>query len=111
MVRLTRVAVVGVVHSMLAQALLMCCDAALPSMTRGELIRQRILQLCGTALSNDSTIPAMITASLGIATCGDRFDDDVERRALLDVLVKTEGEHAWPTGKIQGHLKHAWGWA
>ncbi|KAM4062700.1 fungal specific transcription factor [Hirsutella rhossiliensis] len=103
--------VVGVVHSMLAQALLMCCDPALPSMARGRLIRQRILQLCGTALSNESTIPAMITASLGIATCGDRFDDHVERMALLDVLTKTEGDHAWPTGKIQGRLKNAWGWA
>ncbi|POR38581.1 Uncharacterized protein TPAR_01204 [Tolypocladium paradoxum] len=110
---------VGVVHSILAQALLMCYDPTLPKIgparktaekNRENGIRRQILQLCGTALSNDSTIPAMITASLGIATCGDRFNDDVTRKALLDVLIRTEVDHAWPTGNIQSSLKSAWGW-
>ncbi|KND90697.1 hypothetical protein TOPH_04599 [Tolypocladium ophioglossoides CBS 100239] len=116
---LSHAVVIGVVHSILAQALLMCYDPTLPKIgparktsqeARENDIRQQVIHLCGTALSNDSTIPAMITASLGIATCGDRFKDDAERNALLGVLIKTEADHAWPTGNIQSSLKSAWGW-
>ncbi|KJZ76880.1 hypothetical protein HIM_03757 [Hirsutella minnesotensis 3608] len=116
---LSHAVVIGVVHSILAQALLICHDPTLPPVgeagdrlreSRERLLRERLLSLCGTALSNESTIPAMITASLGIATCGDRFRQDSERKALLDVLIKTEVDHAWPTGKIQSSLRRAWGW-
>lgn len=111
--------VIGVVHCILAQALLMCYDPTVPRVgpsrmaaqaAREEGIRRQVLLLCGTALSNESTIPAMITASLGIATCGDRLNDEGERKALLDVLIRTETCHGWPTGNIQRGLKDAWGW-
>lgn len=104
---------------MLARALLACYDPTLPKVgprralarqAREEAIRRQVLQLCGTALSNQSTVPAMITASLGIATCGDRFGDDVERAALLDILVRTETDHGWPTGSLQASLRQAWRW-
>ncbi|KYK56564.1 hypothetical protein DCS_03564 [Drechmeria coniospora] len=110
--------VVGVVHSILAQTLLMCYDPTPSTMEnsrkgaqveRDKLIQQQVLLLCGTALSNESTIPALITASLGIATFGDRFDDEYERQALLGVLVKTEADHGWPTGQIQRNLTSTWG--
>ncbi|KAI4601060.1 hypothetical protein KJ359_012247 [Pestalotiopsis sp. 9143b] len=74
-------------------------------------IRTQIRELCATALSNRATIPAMFTASMGVTMCGDRFTDDRERGGLLDLLIKTEVEHFWPTGGAQDHLKKAWGWA
>ncbi|UNI22890.1 hypothetical protein JDV02_008734 [Purpureocillium takamizusanense] len=110
--------VIGVVHCILAQALLMCYDPTLPRVgpsrlaaqeAREDGIRRQLLLLCGTALSNETTIPAMITSSLGIATCGDRLHDESERMAVLDVLIRTETCHGWPTGIIQRGLKEAWG--
>lgn len=43
--------------------------------------------------------------------CGDRFSDRGEQEALLNVLVVTEEDHAWPTFAAQMHLKRAWGWS
>jgi hypothetical protein len=40
----------------------------------------------------------------------DRFDDRLDQEALLDVLVKTEQDHARPTAAIQQQMKEAWGW-
>ena len=112
--------VIGVVHAALARSLLMCYDPKLPKIgparkaaqrSREEEVREEIRQLCGIAISNKSTIPAMFTASLGIASFGDTFSCDVERRALLDVLIKTDVEHYWPTKDAQITLKKAWGWS
>jgi hypothetical protein len=47
---------------------------------------------------------------MGITMCGDRFTDLHEQEALLDVLKKTEADHAWPTATAQTHLKKAWVW-
>ena len=52
----------------------------------------------------------MFTASMGITMCGDRFTELSEQQALLEVLKKTESDHAWPTATAQMHLKRAWGW-
>jgi hypothetical protein len=73
-------------------------------------IKSQIKELCGIALSNRRTIPGMFTACMGITMCGDRFTDLHEQEALLDVLKKTEADHAWPTATTQTHLKKAWGW-
>ncbi|KAK7424116.1 hypothetical protein QQX98_000726 [Neonectria punicea] len=111
--------VIGVAHGILARALLLCYDPTLPKLgparmitqqRREEEVQDEIRQLCGIALSNRGTIPAMFTASLGIASCGDRFSRDDERTALLDVLIKTETDHFWPTAGAQISLKRAWGW-
>jgi hypothetical protein len=42
---------------------------------------------------------------------GDRFTERAEQEALLDIILKTEKVHAWPTSTAQTHLKEAWGWA
>ncbi|KAF4835851.1 hypothetical protein CGCTS75_v002304 [Colletotrichum tropicale] len=111
--------VIGNVHGTLARALLMCHDESIPRigparrLARQKLdndIRTQIRELCGTALSNKDTIPAMFTACMGVTACGDRFTDHVEQRALLDILVKTDVHHMWPTASAQSHLKRAWGW-
>lgn len=111
--------VIGVAHGILARALLMCYDPTLPKIGASRIaalqghdheIRQQIRDLCGIALSNKATIPALITAALGIMSCGDRFVLDAERRALLDILVVTDTVHSWPTAQPQHNLKEAWGW-
>ncbi|KAH6659628.1 hypothetical protein BKA67DRAFT_589556 [Truncatella angustata] len=112
--------VIGNAHAIFARALLMCYDPTIPRIGPGQKlaqqkldteIRTQIRELCATALTNRATVPAMFTASMGVTMCGDRFSDDGERGGLLNVLVKTEAEHFWPTGGAQDHLKKAWGWA
>ena len=41
---------------------------------------------------------------------GERFAERREQDALLDTLVQTERENAWPTTAAQRQLKEAWGW-
>ncbi|KAH8201275.1 hypothetical protein TruAng_004592 [Truncatella angustata] len=133
--------VIGNAHAIFARALLMCYDPTIPRIGPGQKLAQQkldvgasvfakvarlalnpfppfmqrmpiiIRELCATALTNRATVPAMFTASMGVTMCGDRFSDDGERGGLLNVLVKTEAEHFWPTGGAQDHLKKAWGWA
>ena len=47
---------------------------------------------------------------LMICEGGDRFEDKADQEALLDVLVKTESDHARRTGAVQKQMKEAWGW-
>ncbi|ETS83230.1 hypothetical protein PFICI_05106 [Pestalotiopsis fici W106-1] len=112
--------VIGNAHATFARALLKCYDPTIPKIGPGQKlaqqkldteIRTQIRELCATALSNRATVPAMFTASMGVTMCGDRFTDDRERGGLLDLLIKTEIQHFWPTGGAQDHLKKAWGWA
>jgi hypothetical protein len=57
--------------------------------------------------------------SLEVAVCfvlthylagGDRFNVRADQEALLDVLVKTEHDHARRTTAVQNQMKEAWGW-
>ena len=111
--------VIGIVHAALARALLMSYDPTLPKLGPAryaaqqnleEDIQGEIRELCGIALSNRSTIPALFTASIGVSSFGDRFSSDTERKALLDVLITTEAEASWPTAQAQINLKKSWGW-
>lgn len=58
----------------------------------------------------DQTNAVSRSASLVIASAGDRFTSRKEQEALLEILVKTEQVHAWPSQKAQAHLKETWGW-
>lgn len=69
-----------------------------------------VKRLCGIAVSNRRAPPAMNTACMAIAMCGDQFTDSKEQQRLIDVLVYTDTKHAWPTIAIQRRLKEAWGW-
>ena len=41
---------------------------------------------------------------------GDRFTSRHDQKALLDVLVRTERDHARPTALVQEQMKRSWGW-
>ncbi|TVY14450.1 hypothetical protein LARI1_G007024 [Lachnellula arida] len=73
-------------------------------------VNEIVKRLCGVAISNRRAPPAMNTACMAIAMCGDQFTDPREQQSILDVLVYTDTKHAWPTKEIQNRLKEAWGW-
>ena len=69
-----------------------------------------VKRLCGIAISNRRAPPAMNTACIAIAMCGDMFTELRDQQALLEVLKYTDTQHAWPTTDIQERLKQSWGW-
>lgn len=62
------------------------------------------------AISNPATAPNWVSACMAVVICGDRFSERLEQEALLNILVFTEQEHAWPTGTAKLTLEEAWGW-
>lgn len=36
--------------------------------------------------------------------------DDTERQAMMDILIKTDVDLAWPTADEQAYLRYKWGW-
>ena len=111
--------IIGVQHHKLAQILLAIFDPRIPKVGGNRSIAIRsmeaeikpnLLELCGIGQYNRWTPPGMFTASMGIAICGDRFNDRGEQDALLDILVRTEKDHGRPTAAVQKQLKEAWGW-
>ncbi|KAL6918493.1 hypothetical protein FSST1_009988 [Fusarium sambucinum] len=118
-VYLNNAVVIGQVHGFFARILLMCHDDRAPrigpaaQLAQKEIdndIRTQVRELCGIALSNPSTRPAMFTACMGVTACGGRFNEKQDQVALLDILILTEKTHNWPTASAQSHLKRAWGW-
>lgn len=71
-------------------------------------VNQIVKRLCGIAISNRRAPPAMNTACMAIALCGEQFSDPREQQSILDVLVYTDTKHAWPTKEIQDRLRAAW---
>ena len=111
--------VTGLQHLELARILLAVHDPTRPKLGRGHLgsIRQLsrtlksiVLKLCGMAMGNRRTPPTLVTAYLGIAVCGDHFEDRAEQEALLGLLDVLQAEYGWPSGETTEGLKDAWGW-
>ena len=50
----------------------------------------------------------MILACMGASICGDRLSDESQRKTVMDILVRTEEEHAYPTAAIQQGLLESW---
>jgi hypothetical protein len=111
--------IIGVQHHKLGQILLSIFDPRIPRVggarsvavrSMEEQIKSNLRELCGIGLYNRWTPPGMFTASMGIAICGDRFEGKVDQDALLDILVRTERDHARPTAAVQKQMKESWGW-
>jgi len=106
-------------HYLICQILLVAHDPRKPQLgprrteaveSINRIIREHVREICGVALSNSHCIPAMFTASMVIAVCGDLFVDYEEQKAMLDILVKTDVDLAWPTASAQRYLCQDWGW-
>ncbi|KAH8595534.1 hypothetical protein B0O99DRAFT_472793, partial [Bisporella sp. PMI_857] len=111
--------IIGIQHHYLGRMLLAIYDPCIPRFgpnrkmaVRNMEARVKVLlrELCGIGLHNSSTAPAMFTTCMGIAICGDMFDDRKEQEALIEILLQTEKEHARPTAAIQKQLRDAWEW-
>lgn len=111
--------VIGIQHHILAQLFLIQFDPSIPKVgtNRRAAVKQMthrieilVRELCGIGVCNQWTPPAMFTACMGIAMFGDQFGERSDQEALLDILKRTEAEHARPTAAIQQQLLRAWGW-
>ena len=71
-------------------------------------IRQAVRKLCGVALSNPETEPALLVACQGISLCGDYLLDAKEQEAVVHLLKKAEAETAWPTANLLDSLRSTW---
>lgn len=111
--------IVGIQNMTLAMILLTVFDPNLPRLGPEQRVamcavdsqvKSMVLEICGIAVSNRQSPPAFLAATIAVTMCGDRFTDPVEQQALLDVLIETQQNYAWPTGAMQMRLKRAWGW-
>ncbi|KAK3686168.1 hypothetical protein B0T22DRAFT_500824 [Podospora appendiculata] len=113
--------VIGMQHHLLAQLFLVGydprCDnlgTALKAVGEDPTYQKRmqalVRKICSIGLGNQWSPPGMFTACMAIAAFGDRFSHPRDREAVLEILRKTERDHARPTEEVQTILKKAWRW-
>ncbi|KAK3947549.1 hypothetical protein QBC32DRAFT_81609 [Pseudoneurospora amorphoporcata] len=114
--------VIGVQHHLLAKAYLIRCreqfsatgtrHSTLVAKKKIEADIQRIVRaLCGIGLGNQWTPPGMFTACMAISAFGASFTQRKDQEAMIDILRKTEKDHARPTKSVQEDMMKAWGWS
>ncbi|KAI4716118.1 hypothetical protein E4T48_07687 [Aureobasidium sp. EXF-10727] len=111
--------VTGIQHYHLTLILLRAYDPTIPRLGSRRTtalremdheIKHHTKMLCGLALSNSSTPPNFVTASMAVTMAGDKFTERKEQEACLRILETCEAEHGWSTMIAQEDLKEAWGW-
>lgn len=111
--------IIGIQHHILAQLFLTQFDPSIPKVgpnrraaneKRTSRIENLVRELCGIGVWNQWTPPSMFTACMGIAMFGDQFMVRSDQDALIEILRKTERDHARPTAAIQAQLQKDWGW-
>ncbi|CAG8333477.1 unnamed protein product [Penicillium salamii] len=127
---------IGNQYTDLARILLAVHDPTLPTVgplrrrliqDADDLIRKGVWTVCGAALSNAHVPPAMVVGCMAIHLCenrrlllgwklklmsltgGDRFTDPQQQDLLIQVLVRTDTLHGWPTHALQRQLRETWG--
>jgi hypothetical protein len=116
---LSDAAVTGIQHYHLTLILLRAYDPTIPKLGSRRTtalremdneIKYHTKMLCGLALSNSSTPPNFVTASMAVTMAGDKFTEAKEQEACLQILETCEVEHGWSTLIAREDLKEAWGW-
>ncbi|KAK3325046.1 hypothetical protein B0H66DRAFT_472452 [Apodospora peruviana] len=107
--------VIGKQHHLLAQLFLAENGPQRPNSVQDRMnLREQqqllVREICGIGLGNTWTPPGMFTACMAIEAFGDVFSDHRDREAMLDILKRTEREHARPTETVQNSLKQVWRW-
>lgn len=64
--------------------------------------------ICGLALSNSKSQPAMVSAAVSLAMSGEYFKDPGEQGAILQLLGFLQEEYAWPVANLTKTLHAAW---
>lgn len=65
-------------------------------------------RICGLAVSNPTSQPAMVSAAVSIAMSGEYFKDPGEQHAILELLGSLQQEYAWPTAQLAQSLRTSW---
>lgn len=79
--------------------------------TLGAKLRSTVFEICGVALSNRQSPPALITACVAINTCCEQFLELREQQALIEIAaITTRDANYWPTTVSQAKWKEVWGW-
>ena len=75
-----------------------------------ENVRSNVRAVCGVTFAHEGFATAMIMVSAIVARCAEFFEQSRrgEQEALLDVLVRTEKRHAWPTANARRSLRETW---
>lgn len=71
-------------------------------------VNNRIINICGIAMSNSSFPPAMTAAAAIITAWADYVEDPDLQDVLIQLLVKTRELHGWPTEAAQHRVKLIW---
>lgn len=64
--------------------------------------------ICGLAVSNPTSQPAMVSAAVSIAMSGEYFKDPGEQHAIVKLLETLQQEHAWHTAQLTQTLRTSW---
>ncbi|KAK2602854.1 hypothetical protein N8I77_009359 [Diaporthe amygdali] len=109
----------GVQHHLLAELFLVSFDPKIPRIggqrkeaakRTNERIQSLVRKVCGIGLCNQWTPPSMFTACMAIAAFGDQFQDRRDQEACMDLLKRTEKDHARPTEAVQQQMMKSWDW-
>lgn len=76
-----------------------------------EKLRAAVLEICGIAVSNKQSAPALTTACIAVSICAERFVGCHElQRTLMDVIVDMGRElNYWPARVVRDRLEVVWG--
>lgn len=76
-----------------------------------EKLRTTVLKICGIAVSNKQSAPALTTAYIAVSICAERFVGCCQvQRALMDVVVDMGRElNYWPARVVRDRLEVVWG--
>jgi hypothetical protein len=92
--------VMGQMYHLLAELLLAVNKPGQPQNDQRSIeveVRSIVLELVGTAQSNQQAPSALLVASMAISMCGCMFNDRETQKQLYEVLVHTEKVTGWPT--------------
>ena len=104
-------------YSCLCEILLRACEPTPPFLGVGRAESQRrrdeesriaVRRICGIALTNREYFPALLTAGMSIAMCGELFVDIRDTEVLLSVLEEAESHLGWPSLKVKERLRSFW---
>lgn len=76
-----------------------------------EKLRAAVLEICGIAVSNKQSAPALTTACIAVSICAERFSGCSRgvKRALMDVVVGMGRVlNYWPARVVRDRLEVVW---
>jgi len=74
-----------------------------------EEVRIGVREICGIAKSNHTVVPAWLLACRAVAVGAVWFEEEKERREMLDLLIETERVAGWPMEKVRRECERLWG--